>query len=98
ELMQDLRYGLRTLRKNPAFTVVAVLALALGIGANTAMFSVTYGILWRPLPYPDADRVAAVYLRYSPRDFVFGTMCMRDYLIWKENNRAFEEPSLFRSL
>ncbi|MGA2183459.1 MAG: ABC transporter permease [Bryobacteraceae bacterium] len=98
EFLQDLRYGLRTLRRNPAFTVVAVLALALGIGANTAMFSVAYGMLLRPLPYPDADRVAVVYMRYFPRDFAFGTLCMRDYLMWKENNHAFEEPSLFRSL
>ena len=98
EFLQDLRYGVRTLRKNPAFTVVAVLALALGIGANTAMFSVAYGILLRPLPYADADRVAVVYMRYFPRDFAFGTMCIRDYLMWKENNRAFEDPSLFRSL
>jgi putative ABC transport system permease protein len=72
--------------------VVAVLALALGIGANTAMFSVAYGILLRPLPYADADRVAVVYMRYFPRDFAFGTMCMRDYLMWKENNHAFEDP------
>jgi putative ABC transport system permease protein len=98
ELLQDLRYGIRTLRKNPAFTLVAVLALALGIGANTAMFSVAYGILLRPLPYADADRLAVVYLRYFPRDFAFGTMCLRDYLMWKENNRAFENPSLFRSM
>jgi putative ABC transport system permease protein len=98
ELLQDLRYGIRTLLKNPAFTLVAVLALALGIGANTAMFSVAYGILLRPLPYADADRVAVVFMRYFPRDFAFGTMCMRDYLMWKENNRAFENPSLFRSL
>ncbi len=95
ELAQDLRYGVRTLRKNPAFTVVAVLALALGIGANTAMFSVAYGILLRPLPYADADRVAVVFMRYFSRDFAFGTMCMRDYLMWKENNRAFEDPALF---
>ena len=98
ELLQDLRYGLRTLRKSPAFTVVAALALALGIGANTAMFSVAYGILLRPLPYPDADRVAVVYMRYFPRDFVYGTLCVRDYLMWKENNRAFEDPSLFRTM
>ncbi len=98
ELLQDLRYGIRTLRKNPAFTVVAVLALALGIGANTAMFSVAYGILARPLPYPDADRVVVVFMRYFPRDFAFGTMCIRDYLMWKENNHAFEKPSLFRGL
>src|SRR5205807_8367752 len=98
ELLQDLRYGIRTLRKNPAFSVVAVVALALGIGANTAMFSVAYGILLRPLPYADADRVAMVYLNYSPRDFVYGTMCIRDYLMWKQNNRAFEDPALFRGL
>ncbi len=59
------------------------------------MFSVAYGILLRPLPYADADRVAVVYMRYFPRDFAFGTMCIRDYLMWKENNRAFEDPSLF---
>ena len=98
EFLQDLRYGFRSLRKNPAFTAVAILALALGIGANTAMFSVAYGILWRPLPYAQADRVAVVYMRYFPRDFAFGTMSIRDYLMWKENNHAFEEPSLFRSL
>jgi putative ABC transport system permease protein len=97
EFLQDLRYGLRTLRKNPGFTLVAVLALALGIGANTAMFSVAYGILLRPLPYAGADRVAVVYMNYFPRDFKFGTMCIRDYLMWKENNRAFEDPSLFTS-
>ncbi len=98
EFLRDLRYGCRTLCKNPAFTVVAVLALALGIGANTAMFSVAYGILLRPLPYHDADRVAVVYMRYFPRDFAFGTLSIRDYLMWKENNRAFEDPSLFRSM
>jgi hypothetical protein len=98
QFLQDLRYGIRTLHKNPAFTAVAVLALALGIGANTAMFSVAYGALLRPLPYADADRLAAVYLRFFPRDFAFGNMCIRDYLMWKETNRAFEDPSLFRSL
>jgi len=98
ELFLDIRYGIRTLSKNLAFTLVAVLTLALGIGANTAMFSVAYGILLRPLPYPAADRVAVVYMNYFPRDFKFGTMCIRDYQMWKENNRAFENPSLFRSL
>lgn len=95
ELLQDLRYGMRMLRKNPAFTGVALLALALGIGANTAMFSVAYGVLFRPLPYADAGRVAVICMRYFPRDFAFGTLCIRDYLTWKENNRAFEDPSLF---
>jgi len=98
EFFDDLRYGSRMLRKNATFTAVAVLALALGIGVNTAMFSVAYGILFRPLPYANAGRVAVVFMRYFPRDFAFGTMCMRDYLMWKEDNRAFESPSLFRSL
>jgi predicted permease len=96
--VQDLRYSARTLRKNLAFTIVAVLALALGIGATTAMFSVAYGMLLRPLPYVDADRLAVVYMSYFPRDFRFGTMSVRDYLIWKEDNGAFEALSLFRTL
>ncbi|HEV8147244.1 MAG TPA: ABC transporter permease, partial [Bryobacteraceae bacterium] len=86
---------IRTLLKSPSFTIVAVLALALGIGAITAMYSVAYGILLRPLPYHEAERLAVVSLRYFPRDFLYGTMCMRDYLTWKENNHAFEDPSLY---
>ncbi len=54
---QDLRFGARMLRKNPGFTTVAVLTLALGIGANTAIFTVVYGVLWRPLPFPHSDRI-----------------------------------------
>src|SRR5271170_2985610 len=68
DFVQDVRFGARTLRRNPTFSIVAVLALALGIGVNTAMFSVAYGMLFRPLPYAEADRVAVVYMSYFPRD------------------------------
>src|ERR1700722_15691322 len=68
-LFRDIRFGLRVLRKNLGFTITAVLTLAIGIGANTAIFSVLESQLWRPLPFPDSERLVDVHtvLRKNPR-------------------------------
>jgi putative ABC transport system permease protein len=84
-LFQDLRYGTRMLLKNPGFAMVAVITLALGIGANTAIFSVVYGVLLKPLPYRDADRI--VIANISPPDF-------RDV---KESNQVFDQMAIWAS-
>ncbi|HEX7317680.1 MAG TPA: ABC transporter permease [Pyrinomonadaceae bacterium] len=95
---QDMRYGVRTLIKSPAFTVVAVLSLALGIGANTAIFSVVNGILLRPLPYPEAERIVAVW-HTPPQDSFPGmkrfSVSPGNYLDWKEQSRAFEQMAIY---
>ncbi len=96
-ILQDLRFGWRMLIHSPTFTIVAVLALGLGIGATTTIFSIVYGVLLRPLPYPNADRLAMVFNHFSPQNTEHGSLSIADYLDWKQGNRAFESPQLYRS-
>ncbi|MGA3075331.1 MAG: ABC transporter permease [Bryobacteraceae bacterium] len=86
-LGQDLRYGFRTLRKNPGFTAVAMLALALGIGANTAIFSVINGVLLRPLAYPDPGRLTMIY--ETTKEFPEASVAYPNYLDWRGASRSF---------
>jgi putative ABC transport system permease protein len=89
-LLQDVRYGLRMLAKNPGFTAVAVLTLALGTGANTAIFSVVNTVLLRPLPYKDANRLVTVWGRDRARGFTTDFVSPLDFADWRAQNRVFQ--------
>lgn len=92
-LAQDLRYALRQLRKSPGFTAVAVITLALGIGANTAIFSVVNAVLLRPLLYPDANRIVRVW-SVSDR-FPMDVSSYPDFKDWSEQSRCFQQAAAY---
>ncbi|HYL62772.1 MAG TPA: ABC transporter permease [Candidatus Methylomirabilis sp.] len=92
---QDVRYGLRVLLKNPGFTAIAVLTLALGIGANTALFSVVNGVLLSPLPFPNPEQLVAVYSKTA--DFEQSSISYPNFLDWHSDNRSFSALGAVRS-
>jgi putative ABC transport system permease protein len=94
-LLRDLRFSSRTLRKAPGFAIVAVLVLALGIGANTAIFSVVNSVLLRPLPYPGADRLAFLWETDLKDGIQREGPSAPNFLDWKEQSQSFEDMTLF---
>src|SRR5258705_9898816 len=87
-MLDDVRYAFRQLIKNPAFSAVAILTLALGIGADTAIFSIVNAVLLRPLPYPDADRIMVLNESSGPgQDY---SVALPDYFDWQKDNIVFE--------
>lgn len=92
---QDLRYGARVLARNPAFTVVAVLTLALGIGANTAIFSVVDQLLLRPLPYPDAERIVMLWEVAPDGSMPQNPVSVANYQSWHQQTRSYEGMAAF---
>jgi putative ABC transport system permease protein len=95
DLWQDLSYGARMLLRKPGFTLVAVITLALGVGANTAIFSVVNAVLLRPLPYHDPQRLVQVWEHNRPRNEPRYSVAPANFLDWKEQNQTFEQFAAF---
>ncbi len=89
--MQDLKYALRMLRRAPVFAAAAVLTLALGVGANTAIFSVVNAVMLQPLPFPEPGRLVRIWETNPKRNIAFFSASVPNYVSWKEQARCFEE-------
>ena len=94
--LQDLRYGWRTLAKSPGFTVVAVLTLALGIGANSSIFSLINAVLLRPLPFNEPDKLVMIWERRAPSNDSNLPISAHEFVAWREQAHSFKEMALIR--
>jgi putative ABC transport system permease protein len=94
--MGDIRYALRNLLRRPTFTLIAVVTLALGIGANTAIFSAVNALLLKPLPFPELDRVVAIWDKVPTRGVMHNEVAMANYLDWQSQTQSFEQLALYR--
>ena len=97
-VLKDIAFGLRQLRRQPLVTTLAVMSLAIGIGANTAIFSVVSALLLKPLPYPDPDRLAVLWLRSPGINIPEDWPSPGQYIDVRTENRSFQEMSSRRSL
>ena len=94
-IFQDLRFALRTFRKNPGFTCSALLTLALGIGANATIYSVIDGVLLHPIPFPDSDRVVVLYQKVPRSDK--NAVSYPNLLDWQRSTKTFEAIAGYRT-
>ena len=97
-LVRDVRYGIRTLIKSPGFAIAGVIILGLGIGVNSAIFTVVNAVVLRPLPFPDADRIMRVWHTPPPKQFAFPTFSLSpaNFADWDEQNEVFERMAIYR--
>src|SRR4051794_6913004 len=93
DIGRDLRFGLRSLLRSPGFAVISILCLALGIGANAALFSVLNAILLRPLPFADPDRLVQLYEKFSGVDQ--GSVSIPNFRDWEKMNTGFEQLAAY---
>src|SRR5688572_15735470 len=99
-LLEDLRYSLRLLRRQPSYSLFVVLTLAVGIGANTAVFSAVNGVLLKPLPFEESERLIAIWGRFDPEsgfDFPRFTLSGPEYVDYRTQSRAVAEMAAFTS-
>ncbi|MGH9840034.1 MAG: ABC transporter permease [Blastocatellia bacterium] len=96
EMFQDLRYGLRMLLKHKGFTLIAVFTLVLGIGANTAIFSVVNAVLLRPLPFPEPERIVRLWESHPPTNLPQFSVAFPNFLDWRSQNQVFAQMAAYR--
>src|SRR3954470_14491000 len=94
-VVRDIRYAVRMLLRNPGFTTIALLTFVVGIGINTAVFSVFNGVLLRPLPYPDADRITMMWLDNRLQGIKEDIGSYSNYRDWREQNTTYEQVAAY---
>src|SRR6266700_1216448 len=97
-MLNDIRFAFRQLVNNPAFSAIAIIVLALGIGANTAIFSVVNAVLLRPLPYPDADQLVRIWHVPPAKSFPgipLFSISPANYLDWENQNHVFAQMAIY---
>src|ERR1035441_9283536 len=92
-LLKDVRYGFRAMRRSPAFSLVVILTFALGVGVNTAIFSVVNSVLLKPLPYPDSERLVRLGEANTKADF---SVTWGNFNYWRDGNRTFDDMAAFQ--